>query len=489
MDLSIYPVSFFLSAIALIGACLFAWKHRNEGWGLPMLAVLGTVAVWYHGDGLYNDYEEYRVIIGDDALDAAWWQVLLFILTFWAMTLGVHQLINARWLKRRSHLVFYALSGQIKHPQVQHQMDVLGRALLVVWLLLMTIALYRKGWDFGGMFMPYLEGYKLKPWSRDRVGGGFSALLSLAGYVQIMLTAAFGVLAALSHNPKTRMMAIAVCFLAFPYYIFDRTRNPMIATMLPGLLAWVLIRLRGGMWKKGVILLVAFMMASYWMKLVVVTEMGRGVTVADALSMAKTTKEEAKAKEADPMGPESEELKHVGLSMFSELAYMSNFIENDTYQITWGGRYFAEAVNCIPRGLWKNKPLVGVDYALARGFGFGDAQDSSGGITTSIATGMIGQGVVNFGRVLGPMCAAMIMSFWVAILARLDLQGNNPARLLLCSLGMILTFNMGRDITLFVLYPFVFGYMLLLVWEWQQKKKMAQNVSASRRRKRTFPAR
>jgi len=97
--------------------------------------------------------------------------------------------------------------------------------------------------------------------------------------------------------------------------------------------------------------------------------------------------------------------------------------------------------------------------------------------------------VVNFGRVLGPMCAAMIMSFWVAILARLDLQGNNPARLLLCSLGMILTFNMGRDITLFVLYPFVFGYMLLLVWEWQQKKKMAQNVSASRRRKRTFPAR
>ena len=486
MDLSLYPLPFFISALTLMGASLFAWRHRNEGWGLPMLAVLGTVAVWYHGDGLYNDYDEYRVIIGDDALDAAWWQVLLFILTFWAMTLGVHQLINARWLKRRSHLVFYASSGQIKHPQVQHQMDVLGRALLVVWLLLMTIALYRKGWDFGGMFMPYLEGYKLKPWSRGRVGGGFSALLSLAGYLQIMLTAAFGVLAALSYNPKTRMMAIAVCFLAFPYYIFDRTRNPMIATMLPGLLAWVFIRLRGGMWKKVVVLLVAFMMASFWMKLVVDTEMGRGVTVANALSSSKKSRQ--KAKEVDPLAPENES-KHQGLSMFSELAYMSSFIENDTYQVSWGGRYYAEVVNCIPRGLWKNKPLVGVDYALARGFAKESYSAGDAGITTSIATGMIGQGVVNFGRVLGPMCAAMIMSFWVAILARLDLQGNNPARLLLCSLGMILTFNMGRDITLFVLYPFVFGYMLLLVWEWQQKKKMAQNVSASRQRKRTFPAR
>ena len=65
------------------------------------------------------------------------------------------------------------------------------------------------------MFMPYLEGYKLNPWARGRVGGGFSALLSLAGYVQILLTAGFGVVAAVSTNPKTRMMAITVCFWLF----------------------------------------------------------------------------------------------------------------------------------------------------------------------------------------------------------------------------------------------------------------------------------
>ena len=47
------------------------------------------------------------------------------------------------------------------------------------------------------------------------------------------------------------MMAITVCFLAFPYYIFDRTRNPMIATMLPGLLGMGLFGLEGSYDREG----------------------------------------------------------------------------------------------------------------------------------------------------------------------------------------------------------------------------------------------
>ena len=484
MDLSIYPISFFVSALALLGAALFAWSNRREGWGLPMGAVLATVAVWYLGDGLYNDYEMYRLTIGDDALGAAWWQVLLFVVTFSFLVKPLHEVVNRRFLKRSSHLLIYATSDKIRNPNLQRNIDQVASALLVCWVILMTIALARKGWDFSGMFFPYLEGYKLKPWSRGRVGGGFSALLSLAGYVQILLTAGFGVVAAVSTNPKTRMMAITVCFLAFPYYIFDRTRNPMIATMGPGLLAWVFIGLRARMIVKVGILLAAFLLANFWFMFVVQTDMNRGVTLADALAQGKSSKTE------EIGDSEEEKKKHEGLSMYSELAIMNDLFDVGTYKPTWGKRYFAEVVNVIPRGLWKNKPLVGVDYALARGFGSkeGEAVASGAGITASIATGMIGQGVANFGRFLGPVCAALLMAIWVSILARLDLRGD-PARLILCTVGMILTFNMGRDITLFVLYPFVFGFMLLLALEWQQKKKMAQNVSASRQRKRTFPAR
>ena len=484
MDLSIYPISFFVSALALLGAALFAWSNRREGWGLPMGAVLATVAVWYLGDGLYNDYEMYRLTIGDDALGAAWWQVLLFVVTFSFLVKPLHEVANRRFLKRSSHLLLYATSDKIRNPNLQRNIDQVASALLVCWVALMIIALARKGWDFSGMFFPYLEGYKLKPWSRGRVGGGFSALLSLAGYVQILLTAGFGVVAAISTNPKTRLMAITVCFLAFPYYIFDRTRNPMIATMGPGLLAWVFIGLRARMIVKVGILLAAFLLANFWFMFVVQTNMNRGVTLADALAQGQSS-------ETEVIGDsEKEKKKHEGLSMYSELAIMNDLFDVGTYKPTWGKRYFAEVVNVIPRGLWKNKPLVGVDYALARGFGSkeGEAVASGAGITASIATGMIGQGVANFGRFLGPVCAALLMAIWVSILARLDLRGD-PARLILCTVGMILTFNMGRDITLFVLYPFVFGFMLLLALEWQQKKKMAQNVSASRQRKRTFPAR
>ena len=488
MDLSLYPLPFFLSAIALMASGLFAWKHRRQGWGLPMGAVLATIGVWYLGGGLYNDYEEYQTVIGDAALGVAWWQVLLFIVTFSFLVLPVHRLVNQRLLKRQSRLLFYAKTGRISDPSMQRNIDQLAKALLICWLALMVIALSRRGWDFGGMFMPYLEGYKMNPWARGRVGGGFSALLSLAGYLQLFLTAAFGVVAAIAKNPKTRVMAITVCFLAFPFYIFDRTRNPMIATMLPGLLAWVFLGLRVRVIVKGAILLAVFLLANFWMLAVVDSDMNRGVTVGNALKGIKA-KQNEKVDVIGGIDSEKEARKHKGLSMFAELGHMNNLFDNGLYKPTWGGRYFAEVVNVIPRGLWKNKPLVGVDYALARGFGGERGTTAEGaGITASIATGMIGQGVVNFGLILGPMAAALLMSFWVAVLARLDLRGD-IGRLLLCTVGMILTFNMGRDITLFVLYPFVFGYMLLFAWEWQQKKKMEQNVSASRRRKRTFPAR
>lgn len=487
MDLTIYPLSFFVSFLVLIACGLYAWKHRRDGWGLPALAVLATVGAWYHGDGLYNDYELYRGQLGDQVLDNAWWQVLLFIVTFMLLAQPMHRAFNKRLLKGRSMLMLYTETPRIEHPAVQHQIDQLAKALLAAWIVLMTVALYRMGFNFGSIFTPYLEGWKAKPWSRSRVGGGFSALLSMANYIQILLTAGFGVVAAISRNPQTRIMAITVCFLAFPYYLFDRTRNPIIATVLPGLLAWVFLSLQGRVWKKAVVLLAAFLMFDFWFAVVAETNMGRGVTVGDALRKHEMTKQrEAEMRE---MGVgEEKKFKHVGLNMYHELAYMNDFIKQGTYMPNWGERYFAEAVNVIPRGLWKNKPLVGVDYAIARGFGTGEEDASGGGINASIATGMIGQGVANFGRFLGPIAAALLMSIWVAVLARQDLMGDKPARLLLCCLGLILTFNMGRDITLFVIYPFVFGYILVLAYEWWKKRKILGAMPvANQAQKKTGP--
>jgi hypothetical protein len=52
----------------------------------------------------------------------------------------------------------------------------------------------------------------------------------------------------------------------------------------------------------------------------------------------------------------------------------------------------------------------------------------------------------------------------VAILARQDLKGAKMGRMLLFFIGLVLTFNLGRDITLITLYPFLFGYLMLTIW-------------------------
>jgi hypothetical protein len=85
-------------------------------------------------------------------------------------------------------------------------------------------------------------------------------------------------------------------------------------------------------------------------------------------------------------------------------------------------------------------------------------------VGATISTGMIGQGVVNFGTFFGVLAAALIMAFWVAILARQDLKGEKMGRMLLFFIGLVLTFNLGRDITLITLYPFLFGYIMLTIW-------------------------
>jgi hypothetical protein len=284
----------------------------------------------------------------------------------------------------------------------------------------------------------------------------------LAVYLQLLAVTMFGVVAALATTPSVRRLAVTFCVLSWPFFIFARTRNSMLAIVIPAVLCWVFLRLRGGLIKKGLVLLVLFMMVNTWMKFVIANRSQMSISAAfqeKGLSGEKSVHNE-------------------GLNMFEELCWESTFIDNGKYEVNWGARYFAELVNPIPRGLWHSKPLIGLDYAIARGH---HITSSKGTVDTTISTGMIGQGVVNFGRVLGPAAAALLMSFWVVWLARLDLTIQGLGRLPLYSLGLILTFNLGRDITLITLYPFIFGAMAIWWLERYQPHltKLPAHVSAA----------
>jgi hypothetical protein len=448
-----FPVAFYiaLGLLALAGA--YAWNARELGVGIPMGAVLGTVGLWYFGDALYNDYQRYALEIGPEYLEAAWWQVALFLLFFLILTPAIHRIVNRKVLGDRSEFWELMKRGGIDNPEFQRRLDIATRLIAGVWLVLMAIALIRTNFDFLGLFAPFVSG-KANPWGRGRVGGGFDALISLANYLQIMLVAAFGIVAAVAKNRRTRVLALVITAVSLPWFLLDRTRNTMLAVALPGILAWVFVRLKSGMMLKIAILVGAFLVTEGWMKFVIQTRSGGDISRAFMqLGVGGVVQQ-----------VEDSGAKHEGLNMFEELAWVNSFIDKGTYVVNNGARYFAELVNPIPRVLWPNKPMIGIDYAIARGQLYGGASDDAAGVGATISTGMIGQGVVNFGPFFGVLAAALLMAIWVAILARQDLMGVRMGRMLLFFIGCVLTFNLGRDITLITLYPFLFGYFMLTFW-------------------------
>jgi hypothetical protein len=443
--LSSQPISFWVVIALLVGGGLWCFQRMNDGTGLPMLAVLGTAAAWYVGDVFYNDYlNNHAKLFTSGTLQSAWWQVAWFLLVFLVATPELHRAINARYVQRRSGVMQLFKHG-VGQPVIQSQLAQLFWGCAWVWCFLSLIALLLLKFEIIYYFFPFL-GYKAVPWTHGRVGAGFDAFSILALYLQLLTASMFGVVAALATDPRIRRLALIFCVFAWPYFIFDRTRNTMLAMVIPAVLCWVFLRLRGGMLKKATVLLVFFLVVNMWMKFIIANRSDMTITAA--------------FKEKGLKNQGEKKVHNEGLNMFEELCWVSTFLDKGTYHVNWGGRYFAELVNPIPRGLWPGKPLIGIDYAIARGQG--GAEAGSAGVYATISTGFIGQGVVNFGRILGPAAAALLMSLWVVWLARLDLTIQGLGRLPLYSLGLILTFNLGRDITLITLYPFVFGALAVL---------------------------
>jgi hypothetical protein len=171
-----------------------------------------------------------------------------------------------------------------------------------------------------------------------------------------------------------------------------------------------------------------------------------------------------------------EEAKHLGLNMASELVYAASFVQTGTMDVSYGLGYIFELLNVVPRAIWENKPLLGIDYSIARGFAGGE---SDIGVFATISTGVVGQGVLNFGIWLGPAFAGALMAIWVGILTRLRYQGG-AARTGLFLVGLGLTFNLGRDISLLVLFPFVFGYIAILILETRDRRRQRQSERAKK---------
>jgi hypothetical protein len=439
------PIGFWISFLLLAGLALRGWVKRREAWGIPSAVVCGTVLIWYHGDAVYNGYADlHSRLFSRDVLDAAWWQVTSFALALAVFAPGVHRQVNRRFSGATSVAAQF-IDERAPTEVMQRAIRLTLRGLVITWTILTVIALVRTSFDWQGLFFPWM-GHKALPWGRARTGSGIEFLLSLAQYVDIFCAAGFGVTAVLTRDRKVRSVALLLLALSWPGFIFDRTRNTMLAVVLPSFLCLVFFRLRRRPMAQILVTACAFAVVQAWFAFVLAARTEQ--SVAQAFAGGKFSTERAR--------------RHLGLNMFEELCWINKFLEEGTYRPNWGYRYYCELVNPIPRTLWRGKPLIGIDYAIVRGQSTGRNPND---VYATISTGMIGQGVVNFGAWMGPVFAALLASGWVAVLARFDLTGHRVGRLALYMLGLVLTFNMGRDITLLVSYPLLCGYVIVRGFE------------------------
>jgi hypothetical protein len=438
-----FPFAFWVVIIILVCGAIYAMNRLADGTGAPMFAVLGTVGVWYAGDAIYNDYTEHHMaLFTDSMLTDAWSQIAWFLISFLLLTPHIHRYFNARVLNNRSQVISILRNG-IENREFQYYLLQTFYACLVVWLMLLATAIYLVGEDAYYYLFPFM-GEKVNPWARNRVGSGADALLSLAGYCQLFVAGTFGVVLSLTKYRWVALIALAGCFLTWPFYLLDRTRNTMLSCFLPALLAWVFLRLRAGLLVKIGVIALCFLVVEGWLAFVIANRTQTSISTAVKQKGFSLKKDET--------------TRHRGLNMFEELCWINTFFHEGSFEPNYGKRYLAELANPIPRSIWPDKPYGGLDYAILRGQGGGEAEQ--GGVHASISAGVIGQGVINFGRYLGPPFAALLMSLWVSILARLDLGKGRIGGFQLYMLGLVLTFNLGRDITILTLYPFLFGLLI-----------------------------
>lgn len=439
-------LTFYLAAAALIvltvESCI---KLLNRNSFSIALAVYVTVFAWYFVDPFLNpDQYDY---IPPFLISQSYGQVLIFLIVFRSFIP-----VAMRWILRRPSTGVFALE-QFAPEQV---LIVAGG----IWFLLLLIGIARMGGDVVGALFPVDSRAGATMWGRGAIetsAAGF--LIASAGYMFNAITAFLGVLIFFQRTTFWRCLAGAMFVISLPYFLLEGARSHFLAAILPFIITYLLYG-RQPLILRVAILALAFVCLDQGFKFVTAF---RGTGFRDLLAAE------------NPYELVDEDLRQSGLNMIQELCFANAYIGSGAAPPAYGGRYLNELLNVIPRVIWPSKPLIGIDYAKWRGL---ESSDSELGVAATISTGMIGGGVLNFGQFMGPMAAAILMSVWTALLVRWWNQRNSLPRLVLFMLGAGLTFNLGRDITLLVLWPVVFAYCFVRLIEIWAAKRVGRSVEA-----------
>jgi hypothetical protein len=435
-------LTFYLAAAALLVLTVESCVKLLKGDSFSItVGVYITVFAWYFVDPFIKP-EQYDYL-PSFLLDESYGQVVLFLIAFRVFTpFATHRIL--RW---RSTGVFATM--RVGREQVLI-------AAGSIWLVLFIIGIARMGGDVVGSVFP-LDG-RAGPtmWGRGAVESSASGFLtSFAGYVFNAVTAFLGALVFFQRSTAWRLLAGAMFAITLPYFFLAGARSHFLAAVLPFILAYLFYG-RHLLILKLAILAIAFFCLNEGFKFVTAF---RGTGFREVLASE------------NPYELMDEDTRPSGLNMIQELCFVNTYLETGGGSPAYGARYLNELVNVVPRAIWPSKPLIGIDYAKWRGF---ESENDALGVNTTISTGMIGGGVLNFGQIFGPIAAGMLMALWTGVLIRWWEQRKSLLRLVLFMLGAGLTFNLGRDISLLVLWPVIFAYFFVRLTELWAMRRFGQ---------------
>jgi hypothetical protein len=438
-------LTFYLAAAALVvltvESCI---KLLNRDSFAITLAVYATVFGWYFVDPFLHP-EQYDYL-PSYLLGLSYGQVILFLIGFRAF-----MPVALRWIVRRRSTGVFAT----QHFAPERILLAAG----AIWLVLLIIGVCRMGGDVTGALFPIDSRAGATMWGRGAVSSSAAGfLIASAGYMFNAVTALLGVLVFFQRTTFWRLVAAAIFVISLPYFLLEGARSHFLAVILPFIITYLLYG-RHPIILKFAILAVAFVCLDESFKFVTAF---RGTGFRDLLAAEK------------PYELIDEDVRQSGLNMIQELCFANAYLQSGAASPAYGGRYLNELLNFVPRVIWPSKPLIGIDYAKWRGM---EDPNSELGVVATISTGMIGGGVLNFGQMLGPVAAGVIMAVWIALLVRWWEQRQSLLRLVLFMLGAGLTFNLGRDISLLVLWPVIFAYCfvrLIEVWAMARLRPLPQ---------------
>jgi oligosaccharide repeat unit polymerase len=429
-----HEITFYLAAFVLVAltveSCIKLLNRNPFG---VTLMVYVTVFAWYFVDPFLNP-EQYDYL-PSALIGQSYGQVLLFLIGFRIVTPAA-----MRWiLRRRSPGIF---DSRLTPEQILKSVGIL-------WLLLFSIGIYRMDGDVMAAVFPIDSRAGMTMWAREAVdtsGSGF--LISFAGYMFNAVTAFLGVLVFFQRRTAWRWLAGAMFAITLPYFFLAGARSHFLAAVLPFIITYFFYG-RHLLIVKLAILVIAFFCLNEGFKFV--TQF-RGSGFREVLASK------------NPYELLDEDMRTSGLNMIQELCLVNVYLGTGTSP-AYGARYLNELLNFVPRAVWPSKPMIGIDYAIWRGFESQHDENGELGVNTTISSGMIGGGVLNFGQIFGPVAAGILMALWAGLLVRWWEQRQSLLRLVLFMLGVGLTFNLGRDISLLVLWPVVFAYCFVRLAE------------------------